>query len=137
MAFVKQTWSANGEELSAVVLVVGCSASCSEPGGYFEVVWLRLMLPLGCVGRKCPRLSLLREAVHPIRRHDTPSDRVYRDGTGVARTTSSTHRTRARAGATCVNGAAGLRRRTTNRGEAQASRLGPLPMSYQRGYISA
>ena len=64
---------------------IGCSASCSEPGGYFEVVWLRLMLPLVCVGRKCPRLGLLREAVHPIRRHDTPSDRVYRDGSGVSR----------------------------------------------------
>ena len=119
-------------------------------------MWLRLMLPLGCVGRKCPQLCLSWGAVHPIRRHDTPSDRVYRDvtgasrrngcsatervqcdGSGVARTVSSTHRTRARAGATCVNGAAGLRRRTTNRGEAQASRLGPLPMSYERGYISA
>ena len=63
---------------------IGCSASCLEPGVYFEVVWLRLMLPLGCVGRKCPRLGLLREAVHPIRRHYTPSDRVYRDVTGAA-----------------------------------------------------
>ena len=54
----------------------GCSASCSEPGGYFEVVRLRLMLPLGCVGRECPRLGLLWEVVHPIRRHYTPSDRV-------------------------------------------------------------
>ena len=65
-------------------LLIGCSASCSEPGGYFEVVWLRLMLPLGCVGRKCPRLGLLREAVHPIRRHYTPSDRVHCDVTGAA-----------------------------------------------------
>ena len=70
---------------TGVVRRNGCSASCSEPGGYFEVVWLRLMLPLGCVGRKCPRLCLLWGAVHPIRRHDTPSDRVYRDGTGVSR----------------------------------------------------
>ena len=54
----------------------GCSASCSEPGGYFEVVWQRLMLPLGCVGSKCPRLDLFREAKHPIRRHCTSSDRV-------------------------------------------------------------
>ena len=50
---------------------IGCSASCSEPGGYFEVVWLRLMLPLGCVGRNCPQLYLSWAAVHPIRRHDT------------------------------------------------------------------
>ena len=70
---------------TGVVRRNGCSASCSEPGGYFEVVWLRLMLPLGCVGRNCPQLCLLREAVHPIRRHDTPSDRVYRDVTGAAR----------------------------------------------------
>ena len=62
----------------------GCSASCSEPGGYFEVVWLRLMLPIGCVGSKCLRLDLFREVVHPMRRHYTPSDRVYRDGSGAA-----------------------------------------------------
>ena len=37
-----------------------------------------------CVGRGSPQLRLLREAVHPIRRHYTPSDRVYRDVTGVA-----------------------------------------------------
>ena len=30
-------------------------------------------------------MGLLWEAVHPIRRHYTPSDRVHRDGTGVAR----------------------------------------------------
>ena len=42
-----------------------------------------LLLPLGCVGSKCPRLDLFREAVHPIRRHYTPSDRVQRDGSGV------------------------------------------------------
>ena len=29
-------------------------------------------------------MGLLREAVHPIRRHCTPSDRVYRDVTGAA-----------------------------------------------------
>ena len=61
---------------SGVARRIGCSASCSEPGGYFEVVRLRLMLPLGCVGRECPRLGLLWEVVHPIRRHYTPSDRV-------------------------------------------------------------
>ena len=32
-----------------------------------------------------PQLCLLRAAVHPIRRHYTPSDRVYRDVTGAAR----------------------------------------------------
>ena len=40
---------------------------------------------LGSVGANCPRLCLLREAVHPIRRHYTPSDRVHRDGSGVSR----------------------------------------------------
>jgi len=39
---------------------------------------------LGCVGRNCPQLCLLWEAVHPIRRHYTPSDRVYRDVTGAS-----------------------------------------------------
>ena len=39
---------------------------------------------LGSVGTNCPRLCLLWEAVRPIRRHCTPSDRVYRDVTGVA-----------------------------------------------------
>ena len=42
----------------------------------------------------------------------------------------------ARAVATCVNGAAGMRRRTTNRtnntGGAQAVWLGPLPLLYER-----
>ena len=129
---------------SGVSRRIGCSASCSEPGGYFGVVWLRLMLPLGCVGRECPRLGLLWEVVHPIRRHYTPSDRVYRDGSGAAlRNKRSAYRVQcspypcARAGATCVNGAAGLRRRKTNRGGAQALRLGPLLMSYQHGDTSA
>ena len=72
-------------DVTGVARRIGCSASCKEPGGYFEVVWLRLMLSLGCVGRKCPRLCLLWEAVHPIRRHYTPSVRVRRDVTGVAR----------------------------------------------------
>ena len=40
---------------------------------------------LGSVGANCPRLCLLREAVHPIRWHYTPSVRVRRDVTGVAR----------------------------------------------------
>ena len=40
---------------------------------------------LGSVGANCPRLGLLWEAVHPIRRHYTPSDRVHRDGSGVSR----------------------------------------------------
>ena len=40
---------------------------------------------LGSVGRDCPRLCLLWVAVHPIRRHCTPSDRVHRDVTGVSR----------------------------------------------------
>ena len=45
---------------------------------------------------------------------------------------------RARAGATCVNGAAGKYRRAThNRGGAQAFRLGPLLMSYQRDAIAS
>ena len=35
---------------------------------------------LGSVGANCPRLGLLWEAVHPIRRHYTPSDRVHREG---------------------------------------------------------
>ena len=38
---------------------------------------------LGSVGTNWPRLGLLWEAVHPIRRQYTPSDRVYRDVTGV------------------------------------------------------
>ena len=33
----------------------------------------------------CPQLCLLREAVHPIRRHYTLSDRVHRDVTGASR----------------------------------------------------
>ena len=41
------------------------------------------MLPLGCVGRNCPQLCLSWGAVHPIRRHDTPSDRVQRLVTGA------------------------------------------------------
>ena len=40
---------------------------------------------LGCVGRKSPQSCLLWEAVHPIRRHYTPSDRVHCDVTGAAR----------------------------------------------------
>ena len=40
---------------------------------------------LGSVGRNCPRLCLLWEAAHPIRRHCTPSDRVQRDVTGALR----------------------------------------------------
>ena len=45
---------------------------------------------------------------------------------------------RARAGATCVNAAAGKYRRAThNRGGTQAFRLGPLPMSYQRDAIAS
>ena len=39
---------------------------------------------LGSVGANCPRLGLLWEAVHPIRRHYTLSDRVYRYVTGVS-----------------------------------------------------
>ena len=61
----------------------GFIASCSEPGWAFR----------GCVaaseadgwGLLGPRLCLLWEAVHPIRRHYTPSDRVHRDVTGAAR----------------------------------------------------
>ena len=33
----------------------------------------------------CPQLCLLWEAVHPIRRHYTLSDRVHRDVTGASR----------------------------------------------------
>ena len=45
---------------------------------------------------------------------------------------------RARAGATCVNGAAGKYWRAThNRGGAHALRLGPLLMSYQRDAIAS
>ena len=40
---------------------------------------------LGSVGTNCPRLYLLWEAVRPIRRHYTPSDRVHRDVTGASR----------------------------------------------------
>ena len=40
---------------------------------------------LGSVGANCPRLGLLWEAVHPICRHCTSSDRVYRDVTGASR----------------------------------------------------
>ena len=40
---------------------------------------------LGSVGMNCPRLGLLWGAVHPIRRHYTPSDRVHCDVTGVSR----------------------------------------------------
>ena len=40
---------------------------------------------LGSVGTNCPRFGLLWEAVHPIRRHYTSSDRVHRDVTGVSR----------------------------------------------------
>ena len=40
-------------------------------------------------GRRRARLSVItlveNEVVHPIRRHYTPSDRVYRDGSGVSR----------------------------------------------------
>ena len=39
---------------------------------------------LGSVGTNRPRLCLLWEAVHPIRRHCTPSDRVHRYVTGVS-----------------------------------------------------
>ena len=151
------------------------------------------------------RLCLLWAAVHPIRRHCTPSDRVHRDVTGVARRNgysasctafvkqawsvterncpqlcllwgwctrsvgitplligcSATERVQcdgtgaalhskcsacrvqcsphpcARAGATCVNGAAGLRRRKTNRGGTQAVWLGSLLLLYERGAIIA
>ena len=45
---------------------------------------------------------------------------------------------RARAGATCVNGAAGKYRRAThNGGGAQALRLGPLLLLYERSAIAA
>ena len=68
------------------------------------------------MGRNCPRLGLLWEAVHPICRHCTPSDRVQRD----------------------VTGAAGMRRRTTNdRGGTQAVWLRPLLLLYERGAIIA
>ena len=51
---------------------------------------------------------------------------------------ANAHRPRARAGATCVNAAAGKYRRAThNRGGTQAFRLGPLPMSYQRDAIAS
>ena len=36
------------------------------------------------VESNCPRLCLLWEVVHPIRRHCTSSDRVYRDVTGAS-----------------------------------------------------
>ena len=63
-----------------------CSASHVEPGRAF----LRMCdcvrcCRLGCVGRKSPQSCLLWEAVHPIRRHYTPSDRVHRDVTGALR----------------------------------------------------
>ena len=51
---------------------------------------------------------------------------------------ANAHRPRVRAGATCVNGAAGKYRRAThNRGGAQALRLGPLPLLYERIAIAA
>ena len=65
--------------------VTGVAPLVRSRGEHVEAVWLRLMLPLGYVGRKCPQLYLLWEAVHPIRRHYTPSDRVQRDVTGAAR----------------------------------------------------
>ena len=112
----------------------GCSASCTA---FVKQAW-------SVTERNCPQLCLLWGVVHPIRRHCTPSDRVQCDGSGVARRNGcSAYRVQcspypcARAGATCVNGAAGLRRRKTNRGGAQALRLGPLLMPYQRGDISA
>ena len=40
---------------------------------------------LGSVGTNRPRFCLLWEAVHPIRRHYTPSDRVHRDVTCASR----------------------------------------------------
>ena len=112
----------------------GCRASCTA---FVKQAW-------SVTERNCPQLCLLWGVVHPIRRHCTPSDRVQCDGSGVARRNGcSAYRVQcspypcARAGATCVNGAAGLRRRKTNRGGAQALRLGPLLMPYQRGDISA
>ena len=51
---------------------------------------------------------------------------------------ANAHRPRARAGATCVNGAAGKYRWAThNRGGAQALRLGPLLLLYERSTIAA
>ena len=41
---------------------------------------------LGSVGTNCLRLCLLWEAVHPIRRHYTSSDRVQRPRSGAALT---------------------------------------------------
>jgi len=94
--------------------------------------------------RNCPQLCLSWEVMHPIRRHYTPSDRVQRDVTGAAlhskcsacRVQCSPHPC-ARAGATCVNGAAGLRRGKTNRGGTQAVWLGSLLLLYERGAIIA
>ena len=98
-----------------------------------------------------PRASLLlmrrntrSVGITPLLIGCSATERVQRDGTGVAPHNKcsaycvqrSLHPC-ARAGATCVNGAAGLRRRKTNRGGAQALRLGPLLMPYQRGDISA
>ena len=59
-----------------------CSASRAEPGRAFQ----------GCMAvsdaagwdLSGPQLCLLWEAVHPIRRHYTPSDRVHRNVTGAS-----------------------------------------------------
>ena len=106
----------------------GCSASCTA---FVKQAW-------SVTERNCPQLCLLWGVVHPIRRHYTPSDRVQRDGTGAAlHSKCSAYRVQcsphpcARAGATCVNGAALMRRRTTsNRGGTQAVWLGSLLLLY-------
>ena len=70
-------WIAGSVTLS--YLVHGCCIECNaaRPG------------PVGCRrGRRWARVSAITlvadEAVHPIRRHYTPSDRVQRDGSGAA-----------------------------------------------------
>ena len=113
----------------------GCSASCTA---FVKQAW-------SVTERNCPQLCLSWEVMHPIRRHYTPSDRVQRDVTGAAlhskcsacRVQCSPHPC-ARAGATYVNGAALMRRRTTNnRGGTQAVWLGSLLLLYERGAIIA